>query len=169
MSAPTDQPRSASGSEPTGRAVNWWWAAAAIAAIVAVGAGVWMFASGDDDQPTLSFDGETATYDGPATLDAGEISFMLRNDSDVDIGFVWGRHREEGHTVEEASAFAEANPGVPPPWVAEAVDIGEVLPPGASAEVTVTLQAAPHDLIAFEPATRATHVATIIPVIGDEE
>ena len=47
------------------RATRWFWIVALVA-VVAIGAAVlWIVILGSDEQPTLTYDGTSATYSGP--------------------------------------------------------------------------------------------------------
>jgi hypothetical protein len=161
LSARTQAPN---GSSERGRRRSWLWIAG-VAGLIVVGLGI-VGCSDDEDQPTLSFDGTAATYRGPTTLDAGEITFLLENDSDIEVVFVWGRHREEGHSADETIAWNDENPGVPPPWVEEARDIGNPVPAGSTTEQSVELQPGPHDLLAFDGDAYVGWIATVVQVAG---
>ncbi len=51
-----------------------WLTGAAI--VIAIAAGAFIALTGDDT-PTVTFDGETATYDGPDTFEAGLHTFVF--------------------------------------------------------------------------------------------
>ena len=149
--------------ETTGRrSRKWLWAIAVVAVLALVGVGVSMLASSDsDDRPTLTWDGEAATYQGPDTLEAGEVTLVLKNDSDRDVGFVWGHHVEEGHTMQETLDWVTEHPSSPPPWVGQTADIGPMVEPQTTVERTTTIPPGPTDLLAWDG---TAHPATIILV-----
>lgn len=89
---------------------------AIVAIIVVVGAAIGLAALiTDDGDATLTFDGETATYDGPETIQAGtEVTITLVNTSDELVKFIWLRPREEysAMTLEEVDAAYQAGENV---------------------------------------------------------
>ena len=121
----------------------------------------------DDEQPTLGFDGATATYRGPSTLTAGEVTFALENDSDIDVDFVWGRHSEVGHTLDELVAWNDENPGVKPPYIEFSRDIGDTVPAGTATEETQELAPGPHDFVVHDEATGMTWIAGVVQVTDE--
>ena len=133
------------------RRSSWLWAVLAVGALLVVGIGVWaLSAGGGDDQPTLTFDGAVATYQGPDTIEAGQVTFRLENESDREVVFVWGRHNQEGITEEQQRAWVEENPSSPPPWIEDAGDIGPPVPAGTTVEQTIELAPGPTDLFAWD-------------------
>ena len=175
--------------QDTTRRTGWRTAAIAFAAVIlVVGAVVGIAAlarDGDDDvvavaaeEPTLTFDGTTATYSGPETLQ-GDEPFILTNTSEDDIYFAWGLISDDSITVEDELAWIAANPDskTTPPWLIAWGEIGRV-DPGETVERTASLIKGRNDLAAFPPITRdpladmeyrnrASYVAAIIEVTGD--
>lgn len=117
----TDQletrPTEAAPSGPDRRLI---WVLAALVAAVVVGLGLWFVASDDDGLPTVTFDGQSATYDGPSTFEAGEVRFEFDASAyERDVVFVIGEIRDDGITYEEIVAWFDENPGgaVIPPFM----------------------------------------------------
>jgi hypothetical protein len=106
-------------------------AAIAFAAVIVVGAvvGVAMLMTGDGDDlvtvaeavPTITFDGETATYSGPETFEENLLTFRLENNSDsVRASFGWSLLNDETITMEDQIAWAGTHQGpnyAIPKWV----------------------------------------------------
>lgn len=82
---------------------------------------------GADAVPTLTFDGETVTYDGPEAFDTGVITFRLDTTARDMIAFGWNVMNDESITLEEEIAWMETHrgPGYEiPPWVEDYGGIG---------------------------------------------
>ena len=90
----------------------WRTAVIALVAVIVVGGaavGIAVLITNDTDTPTLSFDGETATYSGPETLEAGAtVTVTLENTSDEKATFGMLRLRDEDMTLEEFQAAWQA-------------------------------------------------------------
>lgn len=148
------------------RSSTWLWAAPAVGLLLVIGIVVWAWSSGGgDDQPTLTFDGTATTYSGPDPIEAGEVTFLLKNESGRDVVFVWGRHTRDDVTEEETMAWVEENPSTAPPWVAEAQDIGPTVPAGTSVEQTSELRPGRTDLLVFD---EIAYPAVIIEVTDSD-
>lgn len=119
------------GVQATQRPARWRTAAIAFAAVIMVGAvvGVALLITSNGDDlvtvaeavPTITFDGETATYSGPATFDENLLTFRLENNSDaVRATFSWSLMNDETITMEDHIAWAETHRGpnyAIPKWV----------------------------------------------------
>jgi hypothetical protein len=137
-----------------------------------------------DGNPTLTFDGTTATYDGPATLPAGSVTFTLVNQSDVRAGFLWGRHVDKsdlparqggfdfhGIEVPEDGVFTMEHVNAwpnysPPPWVEETWDFPEQQP-HTTIESATDLTVGRYELVGFDPAAQQAYPAAIIEVVEE--
>jgi len=91
------------------------------AVVVVIAALSWWLVLGDDDTPTASFDGQSATYDGPTTFDAGEVTFTFdARDHQPGAAFVFTELRDDSLTFDDLERWgAENSAGVVPPWVGE--------------------------------------------------
>lgn len=104
---------------------KWLWLALGVVAAIAVAAAV-MLAGGDPvTSPTITFDGTTATYEGPTSLtkEGGYVTATVTNESDHMV-VVNAAEMAPGFPGVEAHGAWLANewvPGTPPP--------GIVLPP----------------------------------------
>ncbi len=137
-----------------------------------------------DGNPTLTFDGTTATYDGPATLPAGSVTFTLVNQSDVRAGFFWGRHVDKSDlpahqggfdfygievpedgvfTVEHEYAWS-ADHYTPPPWSEDRWDFPEQQP-HTTIESATDLTVGRYSLLGADPAAQQAYPAVVIEVI----
>lgn len=91
-----------------------------------------------DTTPTITFDGETASYSGPATFDENELTFRLVNTSDsVRIAFGWYLMSDETMSMDEVIAFAERHRGELygiPPWIKDWNQIDFNVPPNSVLE-----------------------------------
>jgi hypothetical protein len=67
---------------------RWVFMAIAVLAAIAVAAVFWFVASGDDT-PTATFDGQTVTYEGPTSFDAGNVAFKF-DVSQYETGVIFG-------------------------------------------------------------------------------
>jgi hypothetical protein len=94
---------------------RWLWIVALVVVIAIAGIVLWFVFSGGDEEPTLTFDGEIATYSGPETIQTGtEVTVTLVNTSDELVKFVWQRLDEEhaAMTLEEVRAAFQAGEDV---------------------------------------------------------
>ena len=127
-------------------------------------------AVGGEGEPTLTFDGTALTYSGPATLEAGDVTFTLENTSDEEMAFNWVLSNDDSITLEESRAWIEANPdsNEGPPWVETWNRIGEA-GPGEVVEETSYLYEGRNELQAWNPAIgpSSAYVAVVIDVTGD--
>jgi hypothetical protein len=89
----------------------------------------------------VRFTASDFTFDGPETIEAGMVTFVLTNAS-PEFHHLQLMRLADGMTIEDAqSRFAEMKPGQPfPAWF---VDAGGVNPPGPGAEARVTLMVEP--------------------------
>jgi hypothetical protein len=108
--------------------VRWLWVLTLIVVIAVAGIFLAWLALSADEEPIVAFDGNTATYNGPTTLEAGEITLELENSHDEAVAFGWAMLRDETITVEGARAWAEANPGEAPPFATNYETMAPVLP-----------------------------------------
>lgn len=123
-------------------------AAIAITVVIVVlavaGAGL-LITQGDDEVvsvadaiPTITFDGETASYRGSTTFDENVLTFRLENNSDsVRAAFGWNVMNDETITLEEEIASMETRRGDNssiPPWVEAYDQIDFYVPPNAVVE-----------------------------------
>lgn len=83
---------------------------ALIALIAIAGIVLWLVFAGSDEEPTIAFDGTTATYSGPTTLEAGTITFSLTNTHDDATDFARVISTDADLTLEEVNAWLAANP-----------------------------------------------------------
>lgn len=152
-------------------------AAFAFAAVVFVGAvvGVGFFLTGDRDlfgaggTPTLSFDGTTATYRGPATFDDNLITFRLENTGSNIALFGWNVMNDESITLEEEIAWMETHRGVTyeiPPWVEEYGRIGMSVWPDEPVERSVEIPNGKGLLYMWDIENRILYPAAHITVSG---
>jgi len=72
QTVPSDTGRGGSGSLHRSR----WVVLSVVVAAVVAAIGAWFLVSGDGT-PTVTFDGETAVYDGPTRFDAGDVTFVF--------------------------------------------------------------------------------------------
>jgi hypothetical protein len=74
---------------------------------------------GEDETPTLSFDGETATYSGPEVLSEMPVAFLLENPTTGMVIFGWSVTNDESITLEDEVAWIESHGDELPPWAEE--------------------------------------------------
>lgn len=87
-----------------------------VAVLAIAGAGLWLFL-GDEGSPMATFDGQTVTYEGPTTFDAGEVTFTFDASAhEPGVVFVLGRVTDDAVTMADMEAWAEVNPAsdIPP-------------------------------------------------------
>jgi hypothetical protein len=73
-----------------------------------------------DSMPTVSFDGQSATYAGPSTFDTNAITFVFDNNSDRMALLGWNVMNDESITIDEEIAWMDVHRGddyAIPPWV----------------------------------------------------
>jgi hypothetical protein len=97
---------------------------------------------GDDQQPTLTFDGTTAAYSGPSELEAYPTlqTFRLVNNSDQIIDFVFAPVKPEefeGITEQDAIEW-ELTESSPPPWIGNPGHFAKNVPSGEALEGEAT-------------------------------
>ncbi|MDH3731500.1 MAG: hypothetical protein OES13_10340 [Acidimicrobiia bacterium] len=94
------------------------WTLALIAVVAIVGIGLWFVLAGDD-VPKVTFDGETATYSGPTSFEAGTVTFTFdATDYDTEVAFV-AVHivSDDAMTMADFEAYAAENSArSAPPW-----------------------------------------------------
>ncbi len=105
-------------AEPTTRSRVPWVFALVVVLVVAAG-GVWWALSADDGSPTVTFDGELATYDGPAILDAGEITWTIDASAyEPGAALIVAELRDESLTLADLEQWATENEAsVGPPFI----------------------------------------------------
>ncbi len=145
------------------RSYLWLWVAL-IAVIVAAGGITLWLVLGGDDQPTIGFDGSEATYSGPEIIEAGEVPFKTENNSDVVVDFLWGRHSEEGITLEQTVAWAESSTDQPP-WVEEGFHLVKDQAANSSGERVSWMTAGTYELVVWEVQAEKAHIAALITVV----
>lgn len=107
-------------SHQQNRTMVWVIAAAVVAVVVA--ALVWTLVGGDSDSPTVTFDGESAVYDGPTTFEAGEVTFTFdASGYEPGVTFLVGEITDPSITFEEIEALSETMPASSPqpPFIGE--------------------------------------------------
>jgi hypothetical protein len=139
--------------QATQRPGRWRTAAIVLTTLIMVGAvaGVALLIAGNgndlvtvaDAVPTLTFDGETATYSGPSTFDQNLLTFRLVNNSDsVRASFGWNVMNDETITLEQDIAWMETHRGDNysiPKWVEAWGLIDFTLPPNTVIEESVSV------------------------------
>lgn len=130
------------------RRTPWRTAAVAFVVVVLIGAvfGLLALLGGDepdvivpDPVPTVTFDGQTATYTGPASFDDNTITFIFNNDTDRMVGLGWNVMNDESITIDDEIAWMETHRGETyeiPPWVENYGSIGTTRT-GGTQEATV--------------------------------
>ncbi len=145
-----------------------------ILGLIAIGAIVglvlWIVSAGDD-QPTATFDGQTATYSGPATVSAGDVTFTFDASEYANsngVTFLLGELTDDSigmSILRTAAASVPASAGAPPfigTQYSKAVvgEVVEVTYPLSEGRWTVVVATAPDD-------TDRVHPAAILEVTGD--
>jgi hypothetical protein len=80
--------------------------------------------SGEGERPTLSFDGDSATYSGPDVLSEMPVTFVLENPTTGMVVFGWAVTNDEGITLEDEVAWIESHGDEVPPWAGDYGHIG---------------------------------------------
>lgn len=63
------------------------------------------FVIDDNGTPTVTFDGQTASYDGPTTFEAGEVTFTFDASAyEPGVGFVIAEITDDSITVDDIEA-----------------------------------------------------------------
>lgn len=144
-----------------------WFVIAAAVVVVAV-ITTWL-AIDDSSTPTLTFDGESITYDGPTTFDAGEVTFVMdASDYGPGVALLISELNDDSITVDDAKAYAADHSATRvPSWVEdfEAFFATAEDPEDRVIEKTVTLNADTRYLLSANTAPSDTdyiHVAAII-------
>ena len=80
---------------------------------------------GADEMPTLSFDGESATYSGPEVLSEMPTTFVLENPTMGMVMFGWAVSSDASITLEDEIAWIDSHgTDEAPPWVEDYGHIG---------------------------------------------
>ena len=85
--------------------------------------------SSEDGTPTMSFDGEAATYSGPSVLTEMPMTFVLENPTTKMVTFGWHLVADESVTFDEEVAWMDTHQGDNygiPQWVEEYGGIADV-------------------------------------------
>ena len=78
--------------------------------IALAGIGFWLIVG--DGEPTATFDGEIASYSGPESFEAGNVTFTFDATEYGDrVTFVVARMSDESLTMADLEAYAADNPG----------------------------------------------------------
>lgn len=94
----------------TGSRSRLLWTLALIAVVAIVGVGLWFVFAGDD-VPKATFDGERATYSGPASFEAGVVTFTFDATAyDTEVAFVVTEITDDAMTMADIEAYAADNP-----------------------------------------------------------
>lgn len=112
--------RASAATEPDRSNLRWLWVLALIVVIVAAGIALAWLAFSGDEEPTVTFDGQIATYSGPTSLTAGEITFTFdATEYDSPVMFVVAEVTDDSVTLEDLEAEAAARPasGSIPPFI----------------------------------------------------
>ena len=133
--------------------------------------------SGDDQMPSISFDGTAAYYSGPSEVAAYPPvqEFRLVNDSDVSVDFVYAPIKTdefEGVTEQDAIDWGlnPDNSGKQPPWIGNPgyfrrhVLAGETLEVGAAFVAGQT-----YELTVLSPATQTGHFAAWVDAVAADD
>lgn len=161
----------------TKRPAGWRTAAIAFAVVIVVVGAVALIATliGDDGEdlvaaaeaaPTLTFDGEAATYIGPTTLEAGTNTFSLDNTHDTAVDFVKILSTDESLTLEDVRAWGDPNTTGQAAWFGGREVIGVGMP-GVVADYDIALKAGTYGLLVVDPFTGIAYPATVIQVMAD--
>jgi hypothetical protein len=155
-------------AKPGGVNLRWLWIVALIAVVAIAGVVLWLLLSGGEGEPTLTFDGTAATYSGPETLEAGDVTFTLENTSGQEMVFAWVLLNDDSITLEDEIAWMEENPDSieGPPWVETWNRISEV-EPGEVVEETSYMFEGRNELGAWNDATDDIYIAVFIDVTGN--
>jgi hypothetical protein len=97
------------------------WILGLIVVVAIAAVGLW-FLFGDEGEPTATFDGQAATYSGPTSVAAGEITFTFdatEYDNPIGVMFLVAEVTDDSVTLEEIEALAAAQPasGPIPPFI----------------------------------------------------
>lgn len=170
MSTASTTDRTVDVAKPRGRKTLWLWVGVLVAVIAVAGIAAWLVFSSGGEDPTLVFDGSTATYSGPDTFEAGEVTFTLENTTREMVRFGWNVTNDESVTLEEEIAWMETHRGSSyeiPPWVEEYGGIGQVAFMDDVQEASVELPEGKILLIVWNPGENVLHPAAHITVTSD--
>jgi hypothetical protein len=117
-----------------------------------------------DDELTVTFDGTSATYEGPATIERGAVTFALENASDTTVSYWWTRLRDAEITLEEARSWSRAGPEERAPWFGLENWIGDVAPGAVITATTTFSQEGRHHVYAVDDTSGAKYPAAVIDV-----
>lgn len=97
----------------------WLMLVVAVIVIALVAGLAWWIGTADEGPPTVTFDGETVTYDGPTSFEAGEVIFTFDSSAyEPGVAFTVGELTDDTITMADTEAWAAANPGnVPPEFI----------------------------------------------------
>lgn len=168
MTPPVAPERLADVVHPGRKPIRMLWILALIAVVVIGGLALWIWLGGEEE-PTVTFDGTTATYSGPETLEAGTVTFIFDAadyESSRAVAFIIAEMTDESLTMEDLEAYSEINPARDkPPWagtlqvwlVSDAIEKDVTLTAG-----TFSVWASTH----LPPDEDRAHPAAILEVTG---
>ena len=161
--APTSEPSTETGRKPR-RTVRWLWILALVAVIAVAGIVLWLvLSSNGDDQQTVTFDGDTLVYAGPAIFNTKVVTLQLENNSDKWMTFAWGLHTDPTITSADLVAWTETHSGEPP-WLEMYYEI-DLVAPGTVEERTVLFLEGSIGLVAWDAErTGRTYGAAVVEV-----
>lgn len=115
-------------AELRGSRVRLLWILGLVALIVAAGLVLWLVFAGEGE-PTATFDGETSSYSGPDTFEAGSVLFTLDARAyEPEVMFAVARIADDGLTMDDFEALADEYPAdVVPPGVFTDFDTSSVV------------------------------------------
>lgn len=124
--------------------------------------------SSGSEMPTLTFEGDALTYEGPETFDDKTITFQLVNNADHFAQFAWGEITDDGVTSEEHIAWTRKTRDEPP-WLGAYYKFGLVAP-GETDETKTVVFEGRIDLVAWNPEASSpwTYAAGIFEVIDTD-
>ena len=165
MSTTPTSERTPDTSKPGGRNLRWLWIVALIAVIAIAGVVLWLVISNGDEEPAITFDGTTATYSGPTTLEAGAITFSLTNTHENAMDFGRTISTDPDLTLEEVKAWLEANPNPEEdsPWFGGYDYLGIVMT-GQTIDWDTTFPEGTYVLLMLDQFTHIPYPASVIDV-----
>jgi hypothetical protein len=158
--------RASADTKPSGRNLRWLWIVALVVVIAIAGIVLWLVFSGDDEAPALTFDGATATYIGPTTLEAGTNTFSLDNTHDTAVDFGKVLSTDENLTMEDVRVWSDPNATGQAAWFGGWEVIGVAMA-GEVVDYDIVLSEGTYGLLALDRFTGIFYPAAVIQVTAD--
>ena len=126
----------------------------------------------EPDEPlvTIVWDGTTATYIGPETIDTEDVDARLVNDSDHVVDFVFGRIDPEWDVTEEDELAWDETQTDAPPWTMVNIHLARNVPAGETVDGQgYLLEGFRYELVIWDVTAEQGQFITFVDVVPPGE